>query len=84
MQCFECAANGSESLIISWNRNNKLVSNLKSNKIQNDGTKSVLKVKKATVENSGIYQCIATNADNEIALSNLAELLSKLYNITKV
>ena len=76
---FECAANGSESLTISWIRNNKLVSNSKSNKIQNDGTKSVLKVKKATVDDSGIYQCIATNADNEEVSSKPAELLSKIY-----
>ena len=76
---FECAANGSESLTISWIRNNKLVSNSKSNKIQNDVTKSVLKVKKATVGDSGIYQCIATNADNEEVSSKPAELLSKIY-----
>ena len=74
---FECAANGSESLTISWIKNNKLISNSKSNKIQNDETKSVLKVNKVTVENSGIYQCIATNADNETVFSKPAELLSK-------
>ena len=76
---FECAANGSESLKISWIRNNELISNSKSNKIQNDGAKSVLKVKKATVDNSGIYWCIATNADNEEVSSKPAELLSKIY-----
>ena len=76
---FECAANGSESLIISWIRNNELLSNSKSNKIQNDGNKSILKIKEATVDNSGIYQCIATNADNEEVLSKPAELLSKIH-----
>ena len=78
---FECAANGSESLMIRWIRNSELISGSKSNKIQNDGMKSVLKIKKATVDNSGIYQCIATNADNEEALSKPAELLSKIYFI---
>ena len=76
---FECAANGSELLTISWIRNNKLVSKSKSNKIQNDGMKSVLEVNKATVDNSGFYTCIATNADNEEVSSKPAELLSKIY-----
>ena len=75
---FECAANGSESLTISWIKDNKFVSNSKSNKIQNDGTKSVLKVKKVTMDNSGIYWCIATNADNEEVSSKPAELFSKI------
>ena len=77
---FECAANGSESLMISWIRNNELISNSKSNKIQNDGIKSVLRVKKATADNSGIYWCIATNADNEEVSSKPAELLSKIHS----
>ena len=77
---FKCAANGSESLTISWIRNNELISNSKSNKIQSDRMKSVLKLKKATVNNSGIYWCIATNADNEEASSKPAELLSKIYS----
>ena len=80
---FECAANGSESLTISWIRNNELILNSKSNKIQNDGNKSVLKIKKATVDNSGIYQCIATNVDNEEVFSKPAELLSKMHDVVK-
>ena len=75
---FECAANGSESLTISWIRNNELISNSKSNKIQSDGIKSVLKVKKATVDNSGIYWCSVINAVNEEVSSKPAELLSKI------
>ena len=75
---FECAANGSESLMINWIRNNEVISNSKANKIQNDGKKSILKIKKATVDNSGVYWCIATNADNETALSKPAELLCKI------
>ena len=74
---FECAANGSESLIISWTRNHGHVSSKTSNEITNDVRRSVLKVNRATVDDSGIYQCIATNSDNEITLSKQAELLSK-------
>ena len=75
---FECAANGSESLMISWIRNSEDISNSKSNKIQNSQMTSTLKIKKVTVDDSGIYQCIATNADNEEVLSKPAELLSKI------
>ena len=80
---FECAANGSESLMISWIRNDELISNSKSNKIQNDGNKSVLRIQKATVNNSGIYQCVATNAVNEEVFSKPAELLSKMHDVMK-
>ena len=80
---FGCAANGSETLTVGWIRNNKLISNSKSNKIQNDGNKSVLKIKKATVDNSGIYQCIAINVDNEEVFSKPAELLSKMHDVVK-
>ena len=76
---FECAANGSESLTISWTRNNKPI--LGSHfYISNVTRRSVLEVSKATVDASGIYQCIATNADNETIVSEPAELLSKTVN----
>jgi len=78
---FECAANGSESLNIRWTRNNKNIPSLYpkiSIKIENGGNRSVLKVKEATVDDSGVYQCIATNADNEVLSSKSAELLSKM------
>ena len=74
---FKCAANGSESLTISWTRNNEPVQNKKPNKVTNDMRSSILKVNRATVDDSGIYQCIANNSDNEITLSKPAELLSK-------
>ena len=75
---FECAANGSESLMINWIRNNELISNSKSIKIQNSQITSTLKINKATVDDSGIYHCIATNADNEEVSSKPAELLGKI------
>ena len=73
---FECAANGSESMVISWTRNNK--PNLDLHFYVSNGTRrSVFEINKATVDDSGIYQCIATNADNETIVSKPAELLSK-------
>ena len=79
---FECVANGSEPLTISWTRNdgyNISKSRFKiSSEITNGGRRSILKVKKSRITDSGFYQCIATNADNKIALSKQAELLSKI------
>ena len=73
---FECAANGSESMTISWTKNGEPI--LYSHFYISDGTKrSFLEVSKATVDASGTYQCIATNADNETIVSEPAELLSK-------
>ena len=78
---FECAANGSESLMISWIRNDETTHILDSHfYISNDTRKSVLEVNNATVDDSGIYKCIATNADNETVVSEPAELLSKTVN----
>ena len=76
---FECAANGSESLMISWTRNDKVIS-ISYFCMSNGTRRSIFKVNKATVDDSGIYQCIATNADNETVVSKLAELLSKIVN----
>ena len=76
---FECAANGSESLMINWTRNDEPI--LDSHFYVSNGTRrSVLEVSKAMVDDSGIYQCVATNADNETIVSKLAELLSKTIN----
>ena len=79
---FECAANGSDTLMITWTKNNKLIQNSHLNKITHSGKKNILIIKKATVDSSGLYWCIATNADNEVVISNPAELLSKLKSET--
>ena len=79
---FECAANGSESLTINWTRNVETSSYLKiSNEITNGGRRSVLKVKKSRIADSGFYRCIATDADDKIVSSKSAELLSKIICI---
>ena len=79
---FECVANVSESLTISWTRNDRhniSKSHFKiSNEIINGGRRSILRVKKARIADSGFYRCMATNADNKIAISKQAELLSKI------
>ena len=78
---FECVVNGSESLTISWTRNIETSSRLKiSNETTNGGRRSILKVKKSSIADSGFYWCIATNADNKFASSKPAELLSKIMS----
>ena len=72
---FECVANGSESLKITWIKNTKQIANSHFNEVS---YRSVLKVNEATVNDSGVYQCIATNVDNETVYSQPAELLSKI------
>ena len=76
---FECAANGSESLMINWTRNDEHI--LFSHFYKSNGTgRSILKVNKATVDDSGIYQCITTNANDETIMSEPVKLLSKTVN----
>ena len=83
---FECAANESESLTINWTRNNGHIvskSHFKiSNKITNGERRSILKVKKSKIADSGFYQCIAIIADNKVVSSKSAELLSKIIMLT--
>ena len=82
---FECAANGSDTLVIIWTKNNELIQRSSLIKMTNSRKKnSILKIKKATVDNSGIYQCIATNTDSEVVVSNPAELLSKIRMIRSI
>ena len=76
---FECAANGSESLMINWTRNDEHILFLHFYKSNGTG-RSILEVYNATVDDSGIYHCIATNANDETIVSEPAELLSKAVN----
>ena len=85
---FECAANGSESLTINWTRSDGYVvskSRFKiSNEITNGGRRSILKVKKSKIADSGFYRCIAINADNKVVSSKSAELLSEIMSANKL
>ena len=71
---FECAANRSKSLMINWTRNDVHISNQRSYTITNYGKRSILRINSATIDDSGIYQCIASN---KVVSSKPAELLSK-------
>lgn len=75
---FECVASGSESLNISWTKNGEHIGSSHLNEVSHGVKRSVLKVDRATVDDSGVYQCIGTNAVNETVLSESAELLSKI------
>ena len=84
---FECAANGSELLTIRWTRNNIHVTSPRlkiSNEITNGEKRSVLTVQRSTIRDSGLYRCVATNADNEMISSKPAELLSKKISANKI
>ena len=78
---FECAAKG-ESLTISWTKNDGRVHDALKSHILNENTdggrRSILKVKKSKIADSGYYQCTATNTDNKVVSSKPAELLSKI------
>ena len=70
---FECAANGSESLMINWTKNHVHISNQLPYTIANYGKRSILIIERVTIDNGGIYYCIT----NEMLSSKPAELLSK-------
>ena len=74
---FECLVNGSNTATIKWQKDRRLLSNrnVKTYKA-NNRTTSNLTLDRATVKDSGKYQCKATNADNDDILSLEAELIS--------
>ena len=84
---FECAAKG-ESLTISWTKNDGRVHNASKSHILNEdingGRRSILKVKKSKIADSGYYQCTAANTDNKVVSSKPAELLSKITSPNKL
>jgi len=75
---FECSANGSDSLTITWVKNNKLYT---AGEIIIGHHSSKLTINRTTVKDSGKYQCKATNADGKSAISDKAELISNVHVI---
>lgn len=75
---FDCFANGSDSLTISWEKDGKsYTSGVSQVTKHSNGMSSSLTLNKATVAVSGKYRCRATNNDGKSATSEEAELLSK-------
>ena len=81
---FHCFINGSDSSItITWEKDRRYYS---SGVIQthSNGVSSSLTLNRATVADSGKYRCRATIVDGYSAISNEAELISKLMIILNV
>ena len=74
---FECSAYGSNTITIKWQKDGRSLrnKNVKTHKA-NNGTTSNLTLDRATVKDSGKYQCKATNADMDSISSLEAELIS--------
>ena len=72
---FECFANGSVTLTITWEKDRRYYSSGVTQTLSN-GVGSSLTLNRATVANSGKYRCRATNVDGVSAISNEAELIS--------
>ena len=74
---FECSVYGYNTIVIIWQKdgnslNNKNITTYKTNNV----TTSNLTLNRATVKDSGKYQCKATNADDDSITSVEAELIS--------
>ena len=78
---FECFANGSNSaLIITWKKDQKpYYSKDITSVILDNGVSSSLTINKVMMKDSGKYRCNATNVDGKSAVSEEAELISKLF-----
>ena len=73
---FECFANGSDSVNITWLKNG---ASLSRGNIMASDHGSKLAINRARVSDSGKYQCRATNADGDSTTSNEAELISNVH-----
>ena len=78
---FECFANESDSLTITWEKNRRSY-NLSGTQVttHSNGVSSSLTLNKVTVADSGMYRCNVTDADGDSSISNEAELMSKLFH----
>ena len=77
---FECFANGSDAINITWEKDRKYYSSgVTQTRIHSNGVSSSLTLNRVTVADSGKYQCRATNVDGDTANSREAELLSNFF-----
>ena len=70
-----CFANGSDLLNIRWEKDGVSYSSGVT-QTHSNGVSSSLTLNRATIADSGKYRCRATNADENTAISNEAELIS--------
>ena len=78
---FDCFANGSDSLNITWEKDRRsFTSDVTQVTTHSNGVSSSLTLDRTTVADSGKYQCRATDVDRNSVTSNEGELLSKLYH----
>ena len=79
---FECFVSGSSNLTVTWERDgNQYTSGSIKNIVRSDGVNSSLTLNRATVDDSGKYQCRATSVNRKSATSNEAELISKYIHV---
>jgi len=78
---FECFANGSDSLTITWEKDRRSYTlGVTQVTTHNNGVSSSLTLNRATVADSGKYRCNTTDANGDSSISNEAELISKLFH----
>ena len=76
---FDCFANGSDSLTITWEKDRRsYTSDVTQVTPLSNGVSSSLTLNRAGVADNGKYRCRATNVDGNSTTSKEAELLSKL------
>jgi len=78
---FECFANGSDLIDITWLKNSAL---LRKGSIMRSDHGSKLTLRRVRVADSAKYQCRATNADGDSTTSNEAELISNVHLTNRV
>ena len=84
---FECFVNGSKSVDVTWEKDGTPLFLMNRNVMKhsnNNGITSNLTLNKATVRDSGNYQCNATTVDGDSVVSIGAELISNNINKTLV
>jgi len=78
---FECFANGSDKLTITWEKDRRsYTSGVTQVTTLSNGVSSSLTVNRAKVADSGKYRCRATNTDRNSTTSEEAELISRSFH----